>query len=294
MRFRLGDMATGLLPPNPLLKGYSGANSKRVTKDMLKLLKDFEPHVLFSGGKDSLVAMHMTKKIAKLRRKMVKAIHVDTTVSTPGNKEYVERACQEMGVELIVLKPKVDYFTLVEKWGFPVLTRRWCKKYLKVFPVRDFMRTKGQDNVILVDGVRAQESWIKRSIRRQVVEKPWRTYHEVIKCQVIHPVYDWSFDSINKYIEVNELTQNPLYEKYGRAFDCWCTVFKSPADMATLAVKDPRFFHNLVQLEGTQRNGGSALFDRTHSRRIYLRDIEAHPGQYLDTECTKTCACMTM
>jgi len=286
-------MGTGVIAANRLSKGYSSANFPRVTKDMLKLFRDSEPHVLFSGGKDSLVAMHIARKITRSIRKKVRAIHVDTTVSTPGNKEYVKRTCDEMGVELIMLKPKVDYFTLVERWGFPVMTRRWCKKYLKVFPVRDYLRNKDPDSVILVDGVRAQESWIKRSIRRQIVEKPWRTFHEVMKCQVVHPVYDWSFDSINKYIESNKLVENPLYEKYGRAFDCWCTVFKSPADMATLAIKSPRFYHKLVQLEGTQRNGGSALFDRQHSRRVYLRDIEAQPELYLAEPCTKSCACMT-
>lgn len=282
------------LPGNPLPKGYTKANSKRVSRDMLQLMTKLEPYVLYSGGKDSLVALHITVKLAETIGRHVYAVHVDTTAATPGNREYVEHSCKELGVELIVLKPKVDYFTLVEKWGFPVMTRRWCKRYLKVFPVRDYLRDKDREKLILLDGVRAQESWMKRSIQNQTVEKPWRTHHEILKCQVIHPVYDWSLDAISEYIETNQLEENPLYEIYGRAFDCWCTVFKSPADLATLAIKNPQYFHRLVELEATQRNGGSALFDRAHSRRIYVRDIEAHPGEYLDAECTKPCACMTL
>jgi 3'-phosphoadenosine 5'-phosphosulfate sulfotransferase (PAPS reductase)/FAD synthetase len=293
-RYMIPGMPRQLLPGNPLPNGYFGANSKRVSKDMIRLMRKLDPYMLYSGGRDSLVALHITTKLANTLHKQVHALHVDTTAATPGNREYVERSCKELGVDLIVLKPKVDYFTLVEKWGFPVMTRRWCKRYLKVFPVRDFLRDKDREKLILVDGVRAQESWMKRSIRNQTVEKPWRTYHDVLKCQVIHPVYDWSLDLVIAYVQRNQLQENPLYEVYGKAFDCWCTVFKSPADLATLAVKNPQYFHRLVDLEATQRNGGSALFDRAHSRRVYLRDIEAHPEDYLNEGCSKTCACMTL
>ena len=103
-------------------------------------MKKLEPYVLYSEGRDSIVALHITAKLPESLHKQVHALHVDTTASTPGNREYAERSCKDLGVESIMLKPKVDYFTLVEKWGFPVMTRRWCKRYLKVFPVRDFLR----------------------------------------------------------------------------------------------------------------------------------------------------------
>ena len=75
------------LPGNPLPKGYSGANSKRVSRDMLRLMKKLEPYVLYSGGRDSLVALHITAKLAESLHKQVHVLHVDTTASTPGNRE---------------------------------------------------------------------------------------------------------------------------------------------------------------------------------------------------------------
>jgi len=64
----------------------------------------YKPIVLFSGGRDSLVTLHVVRSLAE----KVTAIHVDTTVSTPGNLEYVKRICDELDVELVILRPKTD------------------------------------------------------------------------------------------------------------------------------------------------------------------------------------------
>jgi tRNA(Ile)-lysidine synthase TilS/MesJ len=49
----------------------------------------------------------------------LEAIHVDTTISTPGNLQYVKAICNYLDVKLSIVKPKYVYFTYVEKWGFP-------------------------------------------------------------------------------------------------------------------------------------------------------------------------------
>ena len=103
-----------------------------------KLLLFFKAYVLFSGGKDSLVALHLIKRAAENIGAEVTALHVDTTVSTPSIVGYVRMICKYLNVKLKILRPKKDYFSLVERWGFPTATRRWCCYHLKIEPLKKF------------------------------------------------------------------------------------------------------------------------------------------------------------
>lgn len=120
------------------------------------------PYVLFSGGRDSLVALHLTKKACSSIGIETKAIHIDTTVETPGNLEYVRDICTSMDIELFLVKPRLSYFEMVRRWGFPTMSRRWCKWRLKIRPTRRFIRSLALKDLVLVDGLRSSESWIRK------------------------------------------------------------------------------------------------------------------------------------
>ena len=95
----------------------------------------------FSGGKDSLVTTHYVLRnledVEDLDRYVV---HVDTSVSLPGVQDYVKEICDVHGWNLVILKPKVDFWTLAEKWGMPSFRRRWCCYHLKLEPLREFIK----------------------------------------------------------------------------------------------------------------------------------------------------------
>lgn len=264
--------------------------------DVLKiganLIEKSDPYVLFSGGKDSLVALHMMKKILKRMSRRLTVIHTDTGISTPGNRDYVVATCEKLNVRLVLLSPRENYFTLVKRWGFPTLTRRWCKWQLKVMPVKRFLDTRDRSKVLLVDGVRGAESWIKRRMNHQRIG-PLTTMHNVLRCPVFHPIYDWSNEAVEKYVQKNELEVNPLYSSYGKAFDCWCSVYKRPSDLVMLKFNHPSMFQDLIGLEQSLTSQGSALFDRSRSEKIYLKMIDENPDKYIGDKCSTVCACMT-
>ncbi len=94
-----------------------------VKEEAKKILLGFkEIYVMFSGGKDSLVALHLTWSIFPDK---TKALFIDTGISTPRLKDYVKEITKEMGIELIIIGPKYDYFELVNRMGFPTITHRW-------------------------------------------------------------------------------------------------------------------------------------------------------------------------
>jgi len=221
------------------------------------------PHayVLFSGGRDSLVALHIAKRACQSLDLELTAVHVDTTVSTPGNLDYVKDACKKLDIKLDVVRPKEDFFTLVKRWGFPTVTRRWCCYHLKIEPLKRYF--KGKEGIIL-DGMRMDESSRRKSFPKLGV-------HRHFKLLCYHPIFEWTHDDVLKYIKKYNLPENPLYKVLPRAAECWCTAFKTVKQFKTLKENWPELFNKFVEAEASLRCGGCALF--RGGKKIYLREL---------------------
>jgi phosphoadenosine phosphosulfate reductase len=219
---------------------------------------------LFSGGRDSLVALHISKRVSNMLGIELKALHVDTTISTPGNLDYVQEIRNNFQIELIVLRPKRDFFSLVEKWGFPTVTRRWCCYHLKIEPLKEFFREIDTSNVLVVDGIRAEESWRRRDF-------PKLGYHKHFRCLNYHPIFEWTKEDILEYIDLHGLNVNPLYKKLPRVSECWCTAFKTIKQFETLKEEWPELFERFLEAEAKLKTKGSALFKG--GKRVYLKDL---------------------
>jgi 3'-phosphoadenosine 5'-phosphosulfate sulfotransferase (PAPS reductase)/FAD synthetase len=247
--------------------------TKRAMHEIKKLCKDYDGvYVMFSGGRDSLVTLDLVLKT--LKNSIVNPLFIDTGIATPGLKDYVIKICESYGLKPRIIGPNYDFFELVIKKGFPMVKYRWCKEYLKMRPLKRFVEEmKEREKVILVTGVRKEESWFKA--------KASKVYdHPFLGVKVYAPIFNWTSKLVKKYIEANGLEENPLYNVYGKAYDCWCTVYKSPADFALLAVHEPEFFRKFVDIESKLKRGGSALYYK--GERVYLRDIGERPQIYLE------------
>jgi len=238
---------------------------ERRTKDISKLLLSFfDGYILFSGGRDSLVALHILNRAAEELGVNITALYVDTTASLPDTLEYVKTVCKWLGVKLVFLKPRKDYFTLVERWGFPTMTRRWCCFHLKIQPLKDFFSNKNGP-LMVFDGIRSDESYRRASF-------PQIGFHKHFGCLCCHIIFDWSSYDVRQYIAKNNLYVNPLYDLgLKRASECWCPVYKAREQFVMLKENYPDFFNKLVHLESKLKTGGSMIFKK--GKRIYLRDI---------------------
>ena len=61
-----------------------------------------KPVLLYSGGKDSIVLLHLASKAFRPGRVPFPVMHVDTGHNFPEVIEYRDRAVAELGLELIV------------------------------------------------------------------------------------------------------------------------------------------------------------------------------------------------
>lgn len=110
---------------------FSEGLKKKVEQsiNLLQSIKTDEPvEVAYSGGKDSDVIL----ELAKMAGIKYRAIYKNTTIDPPGTIKH----CKEKGVE--VLQPKMKFFDIVRKNGFPTRRARFCCKYLKEYKVLNF------------------------------------------------------------------------------------------------------------------------------------------------------------
>lgn len=81
-------------------------------------------YVSFSGGKDSTVLLHLTRSLFP----EVKAVFIDTGLEYPEIKEFVKTFDN---VE--VLRPKMSFKQVLEKYGYPVVSKEISLKVFEIF-----------------------------------------------------------------------------------------------------------------------------------------------------------------
>ena len=88
--------------------------SKQRIQDWLEWW-DYNVYVSFSGGKDSAVLAHLVKQIYL----EVPLVFVDTGMEYPEIRSF----CKEQK-NITVLKPKINFKQVIEKYGYPIISKR--------------------------------------------------------------------------------------------------------------------------------------------------------------------------
>lgn len=94
---------------------------------LLRSVKAPEIELCYSGGKDSDVIL----EIAKMAGINYRAIYKNTAIDPPGTIAH----CKSKGVE--IMAPKMTFFELIAKKGFPTRRARFCCEVLKEYKVLD-------------------------------------------------------------------------------------------------------------------------------------------------------------
>jgi len=231
--------------------------------DIRELMKSRKPFVLFSGGKDSLATLIYLKDVAKRARRRLTAVYVDTTAGLPENTEYVKGVCKYMKVRLEVVKPKVDYFTLVKKWGIPSYGYRWCCRELKIKPIEEYFRKIKKPKVVF-DGIRAVES----NVRSQYIPI-W--YHPSFKCLSVSPLFYWSDEKVVSLINSNGIPKTLLHTLKSST-ECWCGAYKTEKDFMKLYELNRDLFHKLGEIEEESKNRYTFIYK--NGKKIPLKKLE--------------------
>ena len=231
--------------------------------DIKRLLEYGKPFILFSGGKDSLATLVFLRDLSKQVNRDLTAIYVDTTAGLPENTKYVRKVSRYLGITLKVVKPKVDYFTLAKRWGIPSFGYRWCCRELKIKPIEQYLDSIKEPKVVF-DGIRAAES----NIRKQYIPI-W--YHPSFKCLSVSPIFHWTDDQVNSFINSNGIPKTLLHS-LGTSTECWCGAYKTEKDFKKLYELNRDMFYKLAEVEKENKYRYTFLYK--NGQKIPLRDLE--------------------
>jgi 3'-phosphoadenosine 5'-phosphosulfate sulfotransferase (PAPS reductase)/FAD synthetase len=231
-------------------------------EDIKTLFRNAKAFVLFSGGRDSLCTLDYSNRIALELGERVTALHIDTTVGFPEVTRYVKKVCKKLEIDLEIVKPQTDFFTLAKEWGIPTHCSRWCCRELKIRPVADFLALQ-KAAIIVVDGIRAVES----SIRSKYMPL-W--YHPSFNCLSISPIFGWSDKQVRSYVEKRKLPKSPSFS-LGSSCECWCGAYKTKRDFEELYRLHPEIYKKLEEVERQNKHGFTFIYE--HGERISLEDL---------------------
>lgn len=136
--------------------------------------------VTFSGGKDSLAALlwvreHITTNFT--------TVFCDTGWEHPLTYEYINRIADRLNLDLVTLKsPKYDGMVGLakQKKRWPSTRARFCTQELKTKPCIDYVLDNVQDNILMIQGIRAAESPNRAAMSKQCTYFKYYSSHTVM------------------------------------------------------------------------------------------------------------------
>lgn len=183
----------------------------------------------FSGGKDSLVAMHLTLE-AGIEPKV---LFNNTGIELPETVDTVHRVTKSFGLELIEASAEERFWDAVYKLGVPGRDYRWCCKVCKLAPLARTVKRLWSNGALNVVGQRAFES-IDRARSPSVWRLRWAP-----QLLNVSPINYWGQMEVWMYIEMNKLDVNPLYFMGYERIGCFMCPASTLAELALLEETHP-------------------------------------------------------
>lgn len=166
-------------------------------------------YVSFSGGKDSLVALDLTRSALK---RSPKAYFINTGLEFPETVEFARTFCRENDIDLTELDAGDAFWQNLPDFGPPAKDYRWCCKVCKLSPAG---RIAEEGKYLTMDGKRRYESFSRARI-------PPKEENSLVPGQVnVYPIRDWRALEVWLYIHWRGLDYNPLYDEGFERVGCW-------------------------------------------------------------------------
>ncbi len=244
---KIESQQVSFISRNPSMDEIIRANAphmKRLVRDAVntirgianqKEFRDSPVYVSFSGGKDSLTTLDLTRNAVK---KPIKVFFANTGIEFPETVEFVRRFCKENSIELIEVEAKDAFFENLPSFGPPAKDFRWCCKVCKLAPINTVIEecTRGGGKCLTIDGKRKYESFTRSRIAPKE-ENPF------IPGQVsVFPIRDWRAIEVWLYIYYRKLEFNPLYELGFERVGCWLCPAELSAEYYRVRELHPELF----------------------------------------------------
>ncbi len=211
---------------------YKVAMAKEVVVKAIELFGD-KIALAFSGGKDSLVVLHLTLQVYP----DVLVIYNNTGVEFPETNTYVRKLKEKWNLRMVVTRPELSFFKEIKSRGWATHDDRWCCTPLKKDPAKKILKELGIKALIV--GTRRTESIYRRHI---YPFKIYKTDEETVR---IHPIHDWNDREVWLYIKKHNLPYNPLYDMKYKRIGCWCCPLNGVSHYKKLKKTHPRLYNFL-------------------------------------------------
>lgn len=220
--------------------------------------------VAFSGGKDSLVALHLALQI----KPDIPVVFVNTGIEFPESLEYTRQLAKDWNLNFHEANAKVNFWRLTEEQGIPVAGRgnttfmrdlsekadvklsNSCCHRMKETPARQFYREHDIEGT--VTGLRVSESLMRKL---NFADYGALRYSSTYRTLISWPLYAWLDEDIANYIEKNNLPRNPIYEMGYKRVGCWACLqdmFYKDSRLFTLQEQHPNMYKTIRKKFGKQ------------------------------------------
>jgi 3'-phosphoadenosine 5'-phosphosulfate sulfotransferase (PAPS reductase)/FAD synthetase len=188
---------------------------------------------LFSGGHDSLTAVH----VASRHPAFTAAVHINTGIGVPQTRDFVNETCGRQQWLLFEYRAKEDcgqdYVDIVREHGFPGPAQH-SKMYIRLKEralrvcIKEFKAGHSRrDCVLLVSGVRFQESERRMGYKEPITKDGSKIWVNIIN--------DWSKADCSSYIAGNNIPRSPVVDLIHKSGECLCGAFAKPGEFKELA-----------------------------------------------------------
>jgi 3'-phosphoadenosine 5'-phosphosulfate sulfotransferase (PAPS reductase)/FAD synthetase len=235
-----GGLSDGVAD-TPMTLDYKIAEANAILDEAVRQFDPSHMFALFSGGHDSLCASH----VASLHPNFSGAAHINTTIGIEETRQFVRDTCKSLGWRLDEYYPPVSYRDIVRKEGFPGPgAHRFMYIRLKERCLNQLIRenkVKRHDRILLVTGVRAQESKRRMGHVVPINQEGVRVW--------VAPIINWSSEDKWNYIERYGLKQNPVVNKLCMSGECLCGAFARPGELTEIRESFPDTAAYIEQLQ---------------------------------------------
>lgn len=228
--------------------------------------------VTFSGGKDSLASLLWVRN--NLTKDFI-TVFCDTGWEHPLTYQYIKEIREKLDLNLVTIKSKkfdgmVDLAIKKSRW--PSSQRRFCTSELKTIPMIDYILDEINDDILMVQGIRAAESHKRAEMSKQCTffkyyvqpygkdkngkdkfhtyrRKDVLAFREKHADDLLRPVFEWSAQQVIDYILENGVQPNPLYRMGYKRVGCYPCVMASQQDIYNISVQDPDRIDYIADIE---------------------------------------------
>ncbi|MGC8663146.1 MAG: phosphoadenosine phosphosulfate reductase family protein [Thermoplasmata archaeon] len=183
-------------------KNYMESREEQSIK-MIKRYDGKNVFVSFSGGKDSLVSLHLTIRSGIKFR----TIFLNTGLEFKETVDYVKNIEEKFSLDLDIIDAGNAFYSNLDHFGPPGRDYRWCCKVCKLGPTTRYIKDHSNGQIFMIIGQRSYESKIRAS-KGEIWENSW------VPNQIgISPIQNWNSLMIWIYIFEHGLEYNPWYDQ---------------------------------------------------------------------------------